>query len=61
MPVANINRVNLNYKVAGQGEAVVFVHGYTGSSQDWINLDCPQILPPNNGICREQGRHYLGL
>ena len=35
MPVANINGVNLNYEVAGQGQAVVFLHGMTGSTQDW--------------------------
>jgi len=37
MPIANINGVNLNYEVAGQGEAVVFIHGHTGSTQDWAN------------------------
>lgn len=37
MPVTDINGVNLNYEVVGQGEAVVFLHGYTGSSQDWAN------------------------
>ena len=37
MPIANINGVNLNYKIAGQGEAVVFLHGMTGSTQDWAN------------------------
>jgi len=37
MTIANINGVNLNYEVAGQGEAVVFIHGYTGSARDWAN------------------------
>ena len=37
MPIANINGVNLNYEVDGQGNAVLLVHGYTGSSQDWVN------------------------
>ena len=37
MPIANINGVNLNYEVTGQGKAIVCVHGYTGSSQDWAN------------------------
>jgi 3-oxoadipate enol-lactonase len=37
MPVLNINGVNVNYEAAGQGKAVVFLHGYTGSSQDWSN------------------------
>ena len=37
MPISNINGVNLNYEVAGQGEAIVFLHGMTGSTQDWAN------------------------
>jgi len=37
MPIANINGVDLNYEIAGQGEAVVFLHGMTGSTQDWAN------------------------
>ena len=37
MPIANINGVNLNYEVSGQGEAIVFLHGMTGSTQDWRN------------------------
>ena len=37
MPVANINGVNLNYEVNGQGKAIVILHGYTSSSQEWAN------------------------
>jgi len=37
MPVLNINGVRVNYEVAGEGKAVVLIHGYTGSSQDWSN------------------------
>jgi len=37
MPTANINGVDLNYEIHGQGEAVVLLHGYTGSTQDWAN------------------------
>jgi len=37
MPVANINGVDLNYETAGQGEAIVFLHGMTGSTRDWTN------------------------
>ncbi len=37
MPIANINRVNLNYEVAGRGEAVVFFHGSNSSTQSWTN------------------------
>ncbi|HEY91041.1 MAG TPA: alpha/beta hydrolase [Dehalococcoidia bacterium] len=36
MPIANINGVDLNYEVSGQGPTVVFLHGYTGSTQDWV-------------------------
>ncbi len=37
MPIAKINGVNLNYEVAGKGEAVVFLHGMMESAQDWTN------------------------
>ncbi len=37
MPIAKINGVNLHYEVAGQGETIVFLHGMTGSTQDWNN------------------------
>ena len=35
MSTASINGVNLNYEASGRGKAIVCVHGYTGSSQDW--------------------------
>lgn len=37
MPIANVNGVDLNYEINGQGPAVIFLHGYTGSTQDWAN------------------------
>jgi len=37
MPVASINGMDLNYVIGGHGPAVVFLHGYTGSMQDWAN------------------------
>jgi len=45
MPVANINGVDLNYEVTGQGPVVVFLHGMTGSTQDWANQ--VPVLSPN--------------
>lgn len=36
MPRVNINGVNLHYQMAGEGKTIVFIHGYTGSSRDWI-------------------------
>ena len=35
MPLANINNLNLYYESVGQGDAIVFLHGFTGSSKDW--------------------------
>lgn len=37
MTIANINGVNLNYEVFGQGEAVVCLHGSNNSTQVWAN------------------------
>ncbi|MBW2091906.1 MAG: alpha/beta hydrolase [Deltaproteobacteria bacterium] len=37
MTILKVNNVNLNYEQIGQGEAVVFLHGYTGSTKDWQN------------------------
>ncbi len=38
MTIAKINGVDMNCGVAGQGEkAVVFLHGFTGSTLDWAN------------------------
>ena len=37
MAKININGVDLNYECAGQGEAIVFLHGSTGSTQSWVN------------------------
>ena len=48
MSIANINGVNLNYEASGQGKAVVCVHGYTGSSQDWVEQI--SALSPNYRI-----------
>jgi len=35
MPGMKINEFELNYEDHGQGEAIVFLHGFTGSGQDW--------------------------
>jgi 2-succinyl-6-hydroxy-2,4-cyclohexadiene-1-carboxylate synthase len=37
MPQIQINRINLYYEVVGMGEAVLFLHGFTGSGQDWVS------------------------
>lgn len=37
MPQVQINQFNLNYEAVGVGKAVLFLHGFTGSGQDWAN------------------------
>jgi len=37
MPVVKINNIDLYYEQQGRGEAVIFLHGYTGSREDWVN------------------------
>ncbi|MFC2060404.1 alpha/beta fold hydrolase [Chloroflexota bacterium] len=56
MPIANINGVDINYEVAGQGEAVVLIHGYTGSNQDWKN-QIPLLLPKYKVMAPDQRGH----
>ena len=56
MPVDNINGVNLNYEIAGQGEAIVFLHGMTGSTQDWAN-QIPVLSPQHKVIALDHRGH----
>ena len=35
MPIAHVNNIDLSYVETGKGEVVVFLHGYTGSTEDW--------------------------
>ncbi|MBL7211010.1 MAG: alpha/beta hydrolase [Desulfobacteraceae bacterium] len=37
MSVLKVNDVSLYYEQTGEGEAIVFLHGYTGSTQDWAD------------------------
>ena len=37
MPFELINGVSLHYEDAGKGAAILFLHGYTGSTKDWDN------------------------
>ena len=56
MPIANINGANLNYEVAGQGEAIVFLHGMTGSTQDWSS-QFSVLTPKYRCVARDQRGH----
>ncbi len=35
---ANVDGVRINYKIGGQGPAVVLLHGYTQTSHMWLPL-----------------------
>lgn len=35
MAIARVNGIDLHYGETGEGEAIVFLHGYTGSGRDW--------------------------
>ena len=35
MPIVHVNNIDLSYVENGTGEAIVFLHGYTGSTKDW--------------------------
>lgn len=58
MPIANINGVDLNYAVTGQGHAVIFIHGLHNSYQNWVNQI--SVLSPQYQTvaldCRGHGR-----
>ena len=56
MPIANINGASLSYEIVGQGETVVFLHGYTGSSQDWAN-QVSAVSPRYMVIATDQRGH----
>jgi pimeloyl-ACP methyl ester carboxylesterase len=38
MATASINGVDIHYEVRGSGEPLVLLHGFTGSSGDWVHL-----------------------
>jgi pimeloyl-ACP methyl ester carboxylesterase len=42
MPVESVNGVPISYEEAGEGEAVVLVHGTTGSGAGWVFV-APQL------------------
>lgn len=43
MPRATINGVELFYEESGQGEPILFHHGYTGSHDVWSELIAPRL------------------
>ncbi len=56
MTIVNINGVGLNYETTGQGNAIVFLHGMTGSTQDWAN-QISVLSPKHKVIARDMRGH----
>ena len=56
MTIAKINGVDMNYEVTGQGNVIVFLHGMTGSTQDWAN-QVSLLSPKYKVITRDQRGH----
>jgi len=57
MTIAKINGVDLNYEVIGRGEkAVVFLHGFTGSTLDWAN-QASALSPEYRLVAYDQRGH----
>jgi pimeloyl-ACP methyl ester carboxylesterase len=46
---ATVNGVRINYKIAGQGPAIVLLHGYTQTSHMWLPL-IPRLAASNTVI-----------
>jgi pimeloyl-ACP methyl ester carboxylesterase len=46
---ATVNGVRINYKIAGQGPAIVLLHGYTQTSHMWLPL-IPRLAASNTLI-----------
>ncbi len=56
MTIAKINGVDMNYEVTGRGNAIVFLHGMTGSTQDWAN-QTSVLSPKYRVIARDLRGH----
>jgi pimeloyl-ACP methyl ester carboxylesterase len=58
MPILNTHNADIYYEESGAGNAVVFLHGYTGSGKDWTN-QVAVLSPHYRAItvdCRGHGR-----
>ncbi len=56
MPILSVNNINLCYEEAGEGETIVFLHGYTGSSQDWAN-QIPSVSKKYRAVAMDSRGH----
>ena len=55
MPHMQVNGFDIYYEQAGDGEAIVFLHGFTGSGRDWAN-QMPVVSKKFKAITVDQGR-----
>ena len=56
MPILSVNNINLYYEETGEGETMVFLHGYTGSSQDWAN-QIPSVSKKYRALAMDSRGH----
>ncbi|MFH1381750.1 MAG: alpha/beta hydrolase [Chloroflexota bacterium] len=56
MTIVNVNGTSLNYESAGQGNPIVFLHGFSGSTQDWANQ--MKALSPKYRVIAVDGRGH---
>jgi len=56
MPILSANNINLYYEETGEGETMVFLHGYTGSSQDWAN-QIPSVSKKYRAVAMDSRGH----
>jgi len=56
MPILSVNNINLYYEETGEGETMVFLHGYTGSSQDWAN-PIPSVSKKYRAVAMDSRGH----
>ena len=60
MSIARVNGVNLYYEVAGKGNAMVFLHGMTGSKcGGYVLGEVPGIIPSWVIILRVSGKSQV--
>lgn len=58
MPFQLINGVSLHYEEAGNGGAIVLLHGYTGSTKDWA-CQVPLLAPAYRVIALDHRGHGM--
>jgi len=61
MPIAHANNIDISYVETGKGEVIVFLHGYTGSTEDWvkqISFLTVKVFYQTTGMKRMRALYY---